>query len=296
MSYLTCTLLSIPLFLNFRVCEPAYKILDFWEDLAARMGDRMFRRFFRMRIESLQALVRWLKPPLWTYKGGRVHTSPDKMVAMTVYWLGNESAYKHILYLFGVTEDCFINCTEFILNMLIDKSKEIIKPPTKEELPELAAEFNEMGREFYNTVGSIDGMHVRVAVGSKDKGVFYNYKSFHSVHLKAICDAKRCFWDVFAGFPGCAHSATVFRDSPVFNELDALLCVPRRPLEDTYHIMADSVYPGTVTTVATFKLVGLCNNPRIKKFNTHLASKRNVIERAFTLLVSRWCHLLKLRC
>ena len=101
---------------------------------------------------------------------------------------------------------------------------------------------------------------------------------------------------MFAGFPGHTHSAAVFRDSPISNELDALLHVPGGPLEDTYHIMGDSAYPSTFTTVATFKLVGLCNNPRIKKFNTHLASKRNVIEREFALLVSRWCCLLKLRC
>ena len=104
------------------VCRAELKVVRFWEDLAGRMIPRTFRRFFRMRSENVQLLKDWWNPEARLYPGGRMQTDPLKMVAMTLYWLGNESACKHIAFLFGVTEDCFITCTEFIMNLILQKA------------------------------------------------------------------------------------------------------------------------------------------------------------------------------
>ena len=129
-----------------------------------------------------------------------------------------------------------------------------------------------------------------------ERGAYWNYKSFHSVHLQAVGDANRLFTDCFVGFPGRAHSAAVFKESPLFDMLPEALCIPGRALQDTYHIVTDSAYPCLENTMSAFKLVGRNNNDDVKKFNTHLASKHQVIERAFALLMSRWPRLSKLRC
>ena len=46
---------------------------------------------------------------------------------------------------------------------------------------------------FPHAVGAIDGKHVATECLSKSTTVFYNYKSFYSTALPAICDAKYNF-------------------------------------------------------------------------------------------------------
>ena len=91
-----------------RVQKPDVKFLDFWEDLAPRMIQRTYRRFFRMNKEVLYDLVNYLNPQTRVYKGGRPQLEPDKMVAMTLYFLGNRSAYKQLATQSGISEDTFI--------------------------------------------------------------------------------------------------------------------------------------------------------------------------------------------
>ena len=102
--------------------------------------------------------------------------------------------------------------------------------------------------------------------------------------------------DCFASFPGRAHCAAVYKDSPLFKILGDSLDVPGHHLQESYHIVADSAYPCLKHTMPAFKMIPTNKTPEKKKFNTHLASKWQVVEHAFALLVQRWPRLLKLRC
>ena len=77
----------------------------------------------------------FINPQRQQFPGGRPMPEERKMVAMTLHWLGNETAYKHIAMSFGVSEHCFINCTEYIVQLLIEKAGEMIKWPSKQDLP-----------------------------------------------------------------------------------------------------------------------------------------------------------------
>ena len=59
-------------------------------------------------------------------------------------------------------------------------------------------------------------------------------------------------------------------------------------IDDTFHIIGDSAYPMSNHLMTPYKQRGLKLNDYQKKFNTHLASKRAVIERAFALLGLRF--------
>ena len=61
-----------------------------------------------MNKEVLYDLVNYINPQTREHKGGRPQVEPDKMVAMTLYFLGNKSAYKQLVTQFGVSEDTFI--------------------------------------------------------------------------------------------------------------------------------------------------------------------------------------------
>ena len=65
-------------------------------------------------------------------------------------------------------------------------------------------------------------------------------------------------------------------------------------LDETYHIIGDSAYPLSNYLITPYCVRKQGMSVQQKKFNTHLASKRSVIERAFGLLGQRFPRLMKL--
>ena len=65
-------------------------------------------------------------------------------------------------------------------------------------------------------------------------------------------------------------------------------------LDETYHIIGDSAYPLSNYLMTPYHVHKQGMSVQQKKFNTHLASKRSVIERAFGLLGLRFPRLMKL--
>ena len=98
-----------------------------------------------MNKEVLYDSVNYLNPQTSGYKGGRSQVEPDKMVAMTLYFLGNKSAYKQLATQFGVSEDTFIRCTDCIFGLLIEKSSDLIRFPERDELPAIVDSFDNIG-------------------------------------------------------------------------------------------------------------------------------------------------------
>ena len=52
---------------------------------------------------------------------------------------------------------------------------------------------------FPNVIGCIDGCHVRIAPRKHERGPYFNFKKFHSVHLQAVCLYDQRFTDIFVG-------------------------------------------------------------------------------------------------
>ena len=67
--------------------------------------------------------------------------------------------------------------------------------------------------------------------------------------------------------------------------------IPNLRLDETYHIIADSAYPLSNHLLVPYRSRRTNISDSAKKFNTHLASKRSVIERAFGLLGLRFPRL-----
>ena len=161
-----------------------------------------------------------------------------------------------------------------------------------------AEEFDEMGtaRDFLNTVGAVESMHLRVEVKEHQRVAYYNYLHWHSIHLQGICDANHKFIDVFVGWTGRTHDAVVWKKSPICEDLSKLLNVEGRLLVNTYHIVGDTAYPCSNEVMTPFRIYGGVLSQAKKKYNQHPSSKHNVIERAFKLLVQRFPRLRNLQC
>ena len=97
-------------------------------------------------------------------------------------------------------------------------------------------------------------------------------------------------------WPGRAHDARVWQKSPLFKDLAELCDIENQRLQETFHIIGDSAYPMANHLMSPFRTRGRRLTDLEKKFNTHLASKRSVIERAFGLLGLRFPRITHLHC
>ena len=100
---------------------------------------------------------------------------------------------------------------------------------------------------------------------------------------------------MYCRWPGWAHDARVWLNSDPCRDLPGLCHFPDQRLDETFHIIGDSAYPLSNHLICPFRSTRFTNlDATKKKFNTHLAPKRSVIERAFGLLGLRFRRLLKI--
>ena len=150
--------------------------------------DDDFRRFYQTDRSTFRALTSFLNPKTRKYQGECIQVSPHKMVGITLCYLGSRFTYRQLSGLFGLSDQCVFQITEYIMQLLNEKSKFVIKWPKKEDYHSVADEFNKkMKRQFPNIIGAIDGCHVRISHSKDEAQAYYNYKNFHSIQLQAVC-------------------------------------------------------------------------------------------------------------
>ena len=278
----------------FRCREVHNKVEGFWETVSQKFQYSDFRRAYRMDMKTLQALVKFLNPQPRMYKGGHNLISPHKIIAMMCAYLGSQSTGRMLLIMFGVYKSALLDATEYIMALLMQKCKQVIKWPDTEEYAYRSNEFQKQGKWLPNCVCAIDGMHVCISVNKKEQIPYYNFKQFHSIHLQAVCTPDWKFIHIFVGWPGRAHDSRVYKGSGLPEILDDLLHVNGCCLEDSYHILGDSAFLMSNSLITPFHNRGGAMTDERRLFNHHLSSKRQVIKRAFGLLGQRFPRLLKL--
>ena len=75
---------------------------------------------------TFEALKTFLNPTIRTYQGGREQVVPNKMLGMTLFFLGSKLPYFQLAGIFGVSTECFIYSTNYIIQLLNDKCPEVI--------------------------------------------------------------------------------------------------------------------------------------------------------------------------
>ena len=84
--------------------------------------------------------------------------------------------------------------------------------------------------------------------------------------------------------------------SPLSKDLHELCLFENQRIDETFYIIGDSAYPMSNHLMVPFRTRGRKLTDIEKKFNTHLASKRSVIERAFGLLGLCFPRITHLKC
>ncbi|KAK3107443.1 hypothetical protein FSP39_014714 [Pinctada imbricata] len=165
----------------------------------------------------------------------------------------------------------------------LDSDEMCIKWPEVTDFPDIARQFNEMGAyNFPNIIGAIDGCHIQIEAPLQNSNSYYNRKKYFS--LQAVCKNDLQFIDVNVGWPGRVHDAKVLRNSSLWE------AGFEKTAHGRFHLLGDAAYPLKQWLLTPYRDTGQLNRQQLR-YNLHLSSKRQVIERAFALLKSRFRRL-----
>ena len=172
--------------------------------------------------------------------------------------------------------------------------KDIEMPqPTEEMWLEIAETFY-LKTNFPNSVGSVDGKHVRCRNPRKSGSLFFNYKKFYSVVLMAVADANLRFVAIDVGAYGKEGDSTVFRDSPLGKKLYSGILNLRKPrcLSGTemhpqpFVFVGDEAFKLNTHLLRPFPARNL--TPLRRVFNYRLSRCRRTVECAFGIMANKW--------
>lgn len=220
------------------------------------------------------------------YRGGREELATDKKVLITLRYLASQENTMEISDRFGITEYTFLKHKEKVIhcinNNLLGK---FIKWPSDAEMNTIAHQFNDIGAyNFPGVVGAIDGSHIPIEPPSENPNSYYNRKRFHSIILQGICKDDLQFIHTNIGWPGRVHDAKVLKNSSIWTD------GYQKCRFGQNHLLGDAAYPLKVWLITPYRDTGRLTRQQ-KYFNKCLASKRQVIERAFGLLKGRFRRL-----
>ncbi|KAM3857067.1 putative nuclease HARBI1 [Diretmus argenteus] len=161
--------------------------------------------------------------------------------------------------------------------------KRIIHFPQGNDINDVGDGFARLaGSAHFNVVvGAIDGCHISVKPRKADENCYPNRKLFYSIQLQAICDHRGRYVDICCGFPGSVHDSCVLKNSPVY--------LQQQYPPDGRCIIGDGGYPclaAPIRLLTPYRPPNL--NPVQARYNSMLSRARNIIERSFGMMKTRW--------
>ncbi|CAN6180622.1 unnamed protein product [Urochloa humidicola] len=174
-----------------------------------------------------------------------------------------------------------------VLDSVASFTRTVIRPkdPYYRTLPDRLAEYSPL---FDGCIGAIDGTHIKVRVRRTQHDDFLNRKSFTSQNVVAVCDFDMRFTYVGVGMAGACHDMAVLREAWAEGHFP-------HPPPGRYYLV-DSGYASergylTPHRKTRYHLQQFMDRPPRdleELFNKHHSKLRNVIERGFGVVKSRW--------
>lgn len=161
---------------------------------------------------------------------------------------------------------------------LVQISREnICMPVDHQRLSKLMLDFSRISK-FPNTVGAIDGTHIRIKSPSVDEHLYVNRKSYHSINVQGLCDSDLIFLNEVARWPGGTHDSHIWRNSSIHDLFE------NGAITQGW-LLGDSGYP-----LRPWLLTPVLNptTEAQERYNSAHIRTRNVIEHAFGVLKSRF--------
>ncbi|XP_030055147.1 putative nuclease HARBI1 [Microcaecilia unicolor] len=225
------------------------------------MSDTEIVNMYRLNREAIFELYGKIRGEIDSCTA-RSHAVPRLVKLLCTLQFLATGSFQHVVgACCGVEQSTFSKHLDVVLNALTARFRDYIRFPRSEvELQELKLQFFNIAG-FPNVLGAIDCTHVPLVPPSKTESVYRNRKAAYSMNVQAICDAKLRILDAVVRFPGSCHDSYILSHSDIGRNLS----------NGTYGegwLLGDAGY-GCKTWLLT----------------------RNVIERTFGVLKSRFCCL-----
>lgn len=169
----------------------------------------VYARFTRMSPERFEDLLTLVGPFIAKKPCRSMNSEAERLMVTLRYLATGDSQHSHS-FLVCIGKSTISNllretCEAIWLAL---KEKYLNVPSTTSDWLRIAKEFEDKWN-FPNCIGAIDGKHIMMDCPKNGGSAYYNYKSFPSIVLLAICDAKYCFTFADIGGFGSTNDASV---------------------------------------------------------------------------------------
>ena len=258
------------------------------------LNDATFRRMFRMDQSKFNELLCLIKPRISVNSLGHrlaVNSSgsvisPAIKLCLALRFLAGGS-YLDIAFAFNVSSSSTMG---YIWEVIIALDEEIcnIEFPINDErkLRSLEEGFASISNgAFRGTVAAGDGVVFRMQRPNKeevngDVASFYTRKGFYAYGMQGFVDSSCRFLSISMKMCSSAHDSTAYIVSDLSNAIKA------KKLPSWAHIVLDEAYLNTEQELSPYR--GRRLDQWKDSFNYHLSLHRQVVERAFGILIQRW--------
>ena len=212
-------------------------------------------------------------------------------LAITIRYLATGDSQLSLSYAFRRGRSTISNIISETCPALWDVlSVEYLKAPSGNNWKGIANDFEKQWN-FPGCIGALDGKHICIECPQNMGSAFYNYKSFHSIVLMAMCDANYWFTLVDIGGYGRDNDAGIFNNSlfgKAFIEGNIDLPEPIQKGEYIlpYTIVGDDIFPLKDWLMEPYPGRNLTEHQRI--FNYRLSRCRRTIENTFGILCAKF--------
>lgn len=256
----------------------------------------LYRNFTRVEEELFNEIVERLRPHIEkTRTFMREPLDVGVRVAITLRFLATGNSYKSLGYAFRVAPNT-------ISKIVPDTCKAIVTEFGEEymRLPYSAEGWKKVARGFQerwnfpNTIGAMDGKHIRIKNPDFAGTHYYNYKKFFSVVLLAVVDSDYKFMYIDVGAIGSESDAGVFAQSRLaaFLHSNEANLPAAKPLPgDTtgrlveHFLLGDDAFTLKPWLMKPYPSRSLSHDQRV--FNYRLSRARRVVENAFGILANK---------
>lgn len=179
----------------------------------------------------------------------------------------------------GVSRSTVTKTIPFVLEKIVDKSKEWVRFPSGREIEEAKVEWSRHFN-FPTAFAAIDCTHIPIAKPAVHGDDYINRKGICSVNVQATCNASEVFTSIDAQWPGSVHDSRILRNSVICEVMN------RGPANCV--ILGDSgygIYPWLMTPYER------PTTQQEKAYNKLHAKERVIIERCFGQLKKRFAIL-----
>ena len=261
------------------------------------LGRNMFRRAYRMHIETFAALYIKIKPSLFqamSYSAkrtnapnGRIHPTVFLACAIRVFAGGDPSDIGPV---FGVSSTVVYDSVDLVISAVNNCDELAIRFPTNyAEQHKIAEGFRQKSKANIDAcVGATDGMLVwilcvsqqeceKLQVGSNK--FFCRRKKKFGLNMQATCDHERRFTDLSIKFPGATSDFLAFEASELRSNLEK-----EGFLAEGLCLFGDNAYVNKSYMATPFPNVADDRD----NYNFFHSQLRINIECSFGMLVNRW--------